>query len=50
VRVDEDRQRAQKFKDKRERKAAKRPGAQPAPSVTEAGSTAVVDEAQEDAA
>ena len=39
VRVDEDRQRAQKFKDKRERKAAKRPGAQPKVS-SETGSAA----------
>ena len=53
VRVDEDRQRAQKFKDKRERKAAKRPGAQPSqPSQPSnaASPTAELDEAQEDAA
>lgn len=50
VRVDEDRQRAQKFKDKRERKAAKRPGAQPSKASSEAVSAADVEEVQEDAA
>src|SRR5687768_7490075 len=50
VRVDEVRQRAQKFKDKRERKAAKRPGAQRAKAISEAGPAPEVEEAQEDAA
>ena len=51
VRVDEDRQRAQKFKDKRDRKAAKRPGAQQqtqAAAVSEPPSA--IEEAEEDAA
>jgi small subunit ribosomal protein S6 len=51
VRVDEDRQRAQKFKDKRDRKAAKRPGAQ---QQTQAAAVAelpsAIEEAEEDAA
>ena len=50
VRVDEDRQRAQKFKDKRERKAAKRPGAQPSQASNAASSMPELDDAQEDAA
>lgn len=50
VRVDEDRQRAQKFKDKRERKAAKRPGAQPSKAISEAGPVPELEEVQEDAA
>ncbi len=50
VRVDEDRQRAQKFKDKRERKAAKRPGAQPSQSAANAEPVVENDEAEEDAA
>ena len=50
VRVDEDRQRAQKFKDKRERKAAKRPGAQPSKASSEIAAVADVQEVQEDAA
>ena len=50
VRVDEDRQRAQKFKDKRDRKAAKRPGAQQAQSSTASEPASAVEEAQEDAA
>ena len=51
VRVDEDRQRAQKFKDKRDRKAAKRPGAQQqTQSAPAAEPPSAVEEAQEDAA
>ena len=50
VRVDEDRQRAQKFKDKRERKAAKRPGAQLSKAGSEAGPAPELEEVQEDAA
>jgi small subunit ribosomal protein S6 len=51
VRVDEDRQRAQKFKDKRDRKAAKRPGAQQqTQSATAAEQSSAVEEAREDAA
>src|SRR5918995_3618080 len=50
VRVDEDRQRAQKFKDKRERKAAKRPGAQPSKANIEAVPVPEMEEVQEDAA
>jgi small subunit ribosomal protein S6 len=51
VRVDEDRRRAEKFKAKRERKAAKRPGGkdqQRSTTNTEAGSDS--DEADEEAA
>ena len=50
VRVDEDRQRAQKFKDKRERKAGKRPGAQPSKASSDIATAADVEEVQEDAA
>ena len=50
VRVDEDRQRAQKFKDKRERKAAKRTGAQPSKVSSDIAAAADVEEVQEDAA
>ena len=51
VRVDEDRQRAQKFKDKRDRKAAKRPGAQQqTQGATAAEQPSVAEEAEEDAA
>jgi small subunit ribosomal protein S6 len=50
VRVDEDRQRAQKFKDKRERKAAKRPGAQQSQRATGSEQAVAAEEAQEDAA
>ena len=48
VRVDEDRQRAEKFRSKRERKAAKRPGGQQAASSAD-GSFAA-EEASENAA
>ncbi len=50
VRVDEDRQRAQKFKDKRERKAAKRPGSQQSQNAAASEPAVSVDEAEEDAA
>jgi small subunit ribosomal protein S6 len=50
VRVDEDRQRAQKFKDKRERKAAKRPGARQSPGAAGSEQAVAAEEAQEDAA
>ena len=52
VRVDEDRQRAQKFKDKRDRKAAKRPGAQQQTQGATASEQPppAVEEPQEDAA
>jgi small subunit ribosomal protein S6 len=50
VRVDEDRQRAQKFKDKRERKAAKRPGSQQSQAASESAQPIAAEDAQEDAA
>src|SRR5712691_5962406 len=50
VRVDEDRRRAEKFKAKRTRKAAKRPGGQSAATRTTAPTEFVVAEETEDAA
>jgi small subunit ribosomal protein S6 len=50
VRVDEDRRRAEKFKAKRERKAAKRPGGADQQRRPEAASEADDDDADEEAA
>ena len=50
VRVDEDRRRAEKFKAKRARKAAKRPGGQDQQRRPAAGSEAHSDDSAEDAA
>jgi len=50
VRVDEDRRRAEKFKAKRERKAAKRPGGKDQQRPTDAGDASDSDESAEEAA